>query len=128
MKVLLTLLLIGTSATLSLAQSPAGTDGIGSAPKSGGFLHPGMLHNEQDFERMRAHLTESPWKEGWERLTANPHASLRYKPRPVATVVRGRDRTHLESENYALLFNDAAAAYALALRWQISGDNQYGDK
>src|SRR3954471_13363317 len=43
-------------------------------------------------------------------------------------IVRGRDRTHVEPENYALLFNDAAAAYALALRWRISGEQPYADK
>jgi hypothetical protein len=35
----------------------------------------------------------------------------------------GRDR-----ENYHALYNDAAAAYALALRWHVSGDDRYADK
>jgi len=96
--------------------------------KPGGFLHPGLLHNDADFERMRLHLTEEPWKSGWERLIKNPHASLNYKPRPVEVVIRGRDAMHTQTENYALLFNDAAAAYACALRWRISGDDRYAEK
>ena len=36
---------------------------------------------------------------------------------------RGSDGTH--SENYGTLYNDAHAAYQLAIRWKISGDTQY---
>jgi len=125
MKTLITLLLISTWASLSLAQVAADPE---AKATSGAFVHPGMLHNEEDFKRMRTHIGEQPWKAGWERLTANKHASLRYKPRPVETVVRGRDRLHAEPENYATIFNDAAAAYALALRWRISGEEQYAAK
>lgn len=128
MKTFLTLALLCACAPLALAQTTADPAGVTPPVKSGAFRHPGMLHNEEDFARMRAHLSASPWKEGWEILTANPHASLRYKARPVATIFRGRDRLHQDKENYALLFNDAAAAYALALRWRISGEKQYGDK
>ncbi len=128
MKTLITLFFISTWASLSLAQAATGTAGAVPPAKNGAFVHPGMLHNEEDFNRMRAHISEQPWKDGWERLTANNHASLRYKPRPAANIVRGRDRTHVEPENYGVMFNDAAAAYALALRWRISGEKQYGDK
>lgn len=92
------------------------------------FIHPGLLHNDADFERMRSHLNREPWKSGWEKLIANPHAALNYKPRPAELVVRGRDALHTEPENYALLFNDVAAAYACALRWRISGDVRYAEK
>jgi hypothetical protein len=86
------------------------------------------LHNEEDFNRMRTHLDREPRKAGWAKLIANSHASLNYKPRPVAIIVRGRDRLHTETENYPLLFNDIAAAYACALRWRISGDDRYAEK
>ncbi|MGB8353061.1 MAG: alginate lyase family protein [Chthoniobacteraceae bacterium] len=96
--------------------------------KAGAFVHPGLLHNEEDFKRMRTHIGREPWKSGWEKLTANHHASLDYKPRPVENVVRGRDRLATAPENYGLLFNDIAAAYACALRWRISGDRRYAEK
>jgi hypothetical protein len=105
------------------ADEPAGSD---SSPKS--FIHPGLLHTTADFDRMRKHVTagDQPWKSGWEKLIANPHASPEYKPRPEEVVYRGFDKIH--PENYNRLFNDIAAAYACALRWQISGDDAYADK
>jgi len=108
----------------------ATTDAMTNLPPAhaGAFVHPGLLHNAADFQRMRTHLDQEPWKGGWERLIANRHASLDYKPRPVVNVVRGRDRLATETENYSLLFNDIATAYACALRWQISGDRRYAEK
>ncbi len=96
--------------------------------KRGPFIHPGMLHSEEDLHRMRTHISLQPWKDGWGRLAANKHASLSYQPHPVEIVVRGRDAAHVKPENYATMFNDAAAAYALALHWRISGEKQYADK
>ncbi|MBD7923209.1 alginate lyase family protein [Xanthomonas bonasiae] len=92
------------------------------------FAHPGLLHSAQDLARIREKLTLSaaPWQAGWERLIANPHASLDWKPRPVEIVYRGYDGQH--PENYTLLYRDAAAAYALALRWKLGGDSRYADK
>jgi hypothetical protein len=93
-----------------------------------GFLHPGLLHSTEDFDRMTAQVAAGaqPWKSGWDKLVANAHASLNWTPNPAAVVYRGADGVH--PENYAQLFNDAAAAYALALRWKISGDAAYADK
>ena len=96
--------------------------------KRGAFVHPGLLLNEEDFKRIRIHLDCEPWKSGWERLLKNSHAQLGYQPRPVEVIVRGRDRLHTERENYPLLYNDIAAAYACALRWRISGDDRYAEK
>lgn len=93
--------------------------------RANAFVHPGALHTDADFARMRAAVAASrrPWVDGWTMLIRNRHASLGWQPRPVAVIYRGRDRVH--PENYALLYNDAAAAYALALRWKISGDEAY---
>lgn len=95
---------------------------------SNAFIHPGALHSEADFARMKARTAEKaqPWTDDWDVLTSNPHASLNWTPRPVVMLYRGADGTH--PENYSTLFNDAAAAYALALRWKISGDDAYADK
>ncbi|PYE74832.1 alginate lyase [Xylophilus ampelinus] len=72
-------------------------------------------------------LGEEPWIAGWNVLVANPHSSVKWTPRPVEMVYRGEDGAGHE-ENYSNLFNDAAAAYALALRWKVSGDDAYADK
>lgn len=93
------------------------------------FDHPGALHSQSDLLRMKknvAHL-EKPWIDSWNLLIANPHSSLTWNPRPVEIVYRGKDGEG-HGENYASLFNDAAAAYALALRWSISGDDRYADR
>jgi hypothetical protein len=98
--------------------------------RTGAFVHPGLLHNEEDFKRMRIMVRskKEPWNSGWEKLVANRHASLNYEPGPLAVVVRGKDRAHTEPENYARLFNDIAAAYACALRWRVSGEAGYAKK
>jgi hypothetical protein len=68
----------------------------------------------------------SPWVEGWDVLTANAHASLSWQAHPVSVVYRGDDGVH--GQNYALLYNDMAAAYAHALSWQVSGDTAHADQ
>ena len=100
------------------------------ATGTGPFVHPGLLHNDEDFRRMKSEVDagEEPWKSAWEKLILNKHASLKWEPNPVAVVIRGKGRDQTEPENYAKLFNDTAAAYTLALRWRISGDDAYGQK
>lgn len=90
-----------------------------------GFVHPGLLHTEADFARMRAKVNakESPWFEGWEKLTSSRNARLNWNSRPTETVVRGGN-----GQNFPVLFNDIHAAYQLALRWKISGEEDYAKK
>ncbi|CAB3807913.1 alginate lyase family protein [Paraburkholderia caffeinilytica] len=92
------------------------------------FVHPGLLHTQHDFDRMRIKVAhgDQPWTAGWQRLVANRHSSLDWRPNPRGVVYRGADGHH--AENYPDLFNDAAAAYALALRWKISGNDAYAAK
>ena len=115
--------------TASREPTPEGTGDLAAdlqSAKTGVFIHPGLLHGEDDFQRMRNRKDREPWKSGWERLTANRHSSFDYTPRPLDVVVRGGDAG--KPQNYALLFNDVAAAYACALRWRISGDRRYAEK
>lgn len=89
------------------------------------FVHPGLLHTEADFTRMRAKVNANaqPWKGSWDLLVANSHSQLGYVARPTDTVVRGGT-----GQNYPQLYNDIAAAYQCALRWKISGDVAYANK
>ena len=89
------------------------------------FVHPGLLHTEADFERMRAKISagEEPWLSGWKKLEESRHAQLGWNPRPLETVLRGG-----EGQNFPILFNDIHAAYQLALRWKVSEDTRYADK
>jgi len=92
------------------------------------FVHPGMLHTQADFDRMSAKVArhEDPWWHGWKKLTDNNHSSPHWIARPQEFITRGGDSTHLQ--NYPLLYNDIAAAYALALRWKVSGDEHCARK
>ena len=82
------------------------------------FVHPGGLHTQADFDRMRAKVAagEHPWIDGWIVLLHDRRAQSDYRPAPqqhMASRQRGQD--------------DATAAYLNALRWQISGDQANAD-
>jgi hypothetical protein len=106
----------------------AGTTTSNTAASTQTFTHPGLLHTEADFGRMRAKVAAkaSPWIDGWNVLVANSHTSLSRNPNPQAAIYRGNDGVH--AENYGILYNDIAAAYGCALRWKVSGDTAYADK
>ncbi|WP_211370744.1 AbfB domain-containing protein [Nonomuraea turkmeniaca] len=86
--------------------------------------HPGMLHTQADFDRMRAQVNAGaqPWKAGWDRLVANGRSKSTWKPRPLETVIRGGT-----GQNNVQASIDIAAAYQNALRWKISGEKAHGD-
>ena len=88
-------------------------------------IHPGMLHTEADFLRMKTQVNANaqPWKAGWDRLLANSHAQSTWTARPIATVIRGGT-----GDNVGQFYNDVHAAYQNALRWKLSGSTAHGDK
>lgn len=90
-----------------------------------GAVHPGMLHTEADFTRMREKVNASaqPWKGSWDLLVASRNSQSNWGQRPVATINRGTS-----PDNSALLYNDAAAAYQNALRWKVTGDTAHANK
>lgn len=91
------------------------------------FVHPGLLHTAADFERIIRYVDSKvePMYTNWIVLTNNSHSQSTYTPSPQSVIYRGDDGTH--GQNYNLLYNDAAAAYQLALRWKIEGAAEYGD-
>ncbi|MGJ3701245.1 LamG-like jellyroll fold domain-containing protein [Variovorax sp. AFSI2.2] len=95
-----------------------------SVPRT--FAHPGLLHTESDFQRMRDKLAvrAQPWTDGWNALLRSGRAQLSASaaPNPVATVIRGGD-----GENFRMLVEDLRRAYQFALRWKVSGDTAYAD-
>lgn len=93
--------------------------------------HVGGLHTAADFARIKTKLNENaqPWLSGYDKLLANSHAQLSYTPNPPEKLVRGGGSAEEpDPDNYSRAFNDVAAAYQLALRWKISGDNTYAQK
>lgn len=119
---------LGACGSPGSADEPGSGDGGGGGGGGGGgvrsFTHPGLLHTEADFARMRAKVDAGaePWLSGWNELIYSGHASLGMTPNPLAVVVRGG-----EGQNFGTMIKDMARAYQLALRWKVSGDDAYGD-
>ncbi|MFD5131742.1 alginate lyase family protein [Streptomyces olindensis] len=110
----------GLTAALALGATATTAD---AAPAT--FTHPGMLHNWGDINRAKVRVAagDDPWLSGWNRLTANSHSQSTWTARPQSVVYRGSGYP----ENYTLLYNDIAAAYQNALRWQVAGTAANGD-
>ncbi len=86
------------------------------------FVHPGLLHTEADFDRMRTkvNLGAEPWLSGWNALTSHGYSQLGASPRPLAEVTR--------PGNVAQMYIDIYRVYQCALRWKVSGDTRYADQ
>ncbi|KAH6988937.1 chondroitin AC/alginate lyase [Ilyonectria sp. MPI-CAGE-AT-0026] len=112
------------STSVSSSAAPTSTAPV-LAPAS--FSHPGLLHADKDFARIRSKLAagEEPWTTAWNKLLESSYASSSYVPNPVAIVYRGYDGIH--AENYDQLYRDVAAAYVLAIRWAITQEREFGD-
>jgi len=88
-----------------------------------GFRHPGGLHTDADFARIRQQLAE-----GNEKVTAAynvlknaAYAQSSAATYPVETIVRGGG----VGENYMNAARGAAIAYQNALRWKIDGSEAH---
>lgn len=113
-------------ASTSSAAGPSTLQIFGDASVTGRtFVHPGLLHTEADFDRMRAKVLagEQPWLSGWNALLNTGRSHLGNTPRPLETVIRGGD-----DQNFSQLYIDVARTYQLAVRWKVSGDTAYADK
>jgi hypothetical protein len=118
------LLLKATAAWPLAGIASAAMAGPASSQAPAAFTHPGLLHTESDFLRMKSAVAagSEPWLSGWQALTSSGHAYLGPSPRPSATVIRGG-----EGQNYYAMTDDMRRAYQYALRWRVSGDTAYAD-
>lgn len=92
--------------------------------------HVGALHTPEDFSRVKAKLDagDESITAGWNMLINNSHAQLTRTASPVVKLVRGGgSREEPDPDNYGNAMRDVAAAYQLALRWKISGDDAYAE-
>jgi fibronectin type 3 domain-containing protein len=90
------------------------------------FVHPGCLSTQADLDRMAAKVAANaqPWKAGYDLLVQAPYGQLGHTPSPQATVyVSGS-----QPDNYINLARDAGAAYQVALRYHVSGDEAFAAK
>ncbi|MES2925104.1 MAG: LamG-like jellyroll fold domain-containing protein [Verrucomicrobiota bacterium] len=112
------------SASFAIRLLLAGLMILAFAPRASAqtFVHPGLLHTEADFNRMKAKvdLGAQPWLSGWQALTSHGYSQLGAAPRPLATVIR--------PGNVAQMYIDIYRTYQCALRWKVSGDTNYADQ
>ncbi len=89
------------------------------------FVHPGGLHTQADFDRMKAKVAAnaSPWVDSYNQMTNIWLANLNMPWAPVTQIVRGAS-----PNNYARSQKDALAIYYHALRWRITGDSNYAEE
>lgn len=83
-----------------------------------GFIHPGGLHTQADFDRVKAQLAakNTTVTKAWNKLKAAEYAQSSVQTSPVETIVRGGS-----GENYINAARGATMAYQNALRWKIGG-------
>jgi fibronectin type 3 domain-containing protein len=105
------MLIVLATSTLAVAQS---------------FVHPGCLSTQADLNRMAAKVAANaqPWKAGYDRLVAAPYGQLGHTPSPQVTLYASGS----QPDNYINLARDVAAAYQCALRYHVTGDEQYAAK
>ncbi len=93
--------------------------------------HNGILATTTDFTRIKAMVAAGtePWNSAWAKLIANSHAQSSYTPSPTVLLIRGGNTPEqAQPDNYPNAMNDVAAAYQLAIRWQVTGDTQFADR
>ena len=87
------------------------------------FVHPGLLHTSEDFERIRGFVKaeQEPFVLDWVKLSTQ--ADPDYVPNPQPTIWRGAQTEG--PNNVADLFTDIGTAYVLAVRWKVGGEDEY---
>lgn len=83
-----------------------------------GFIHPGGLHTQMDFDRVKAQIAarNQTVLKAWNKLKAAEYAQASVQTYPTETIVRGGS-----GENYINAARGATMAYQNALRWKIGG-------
>lgn len=94
-------------------------------PLISAFVHPGLMVNDADISRIKSKLAAQldPWQSSWIKLTGLVYSQYTYTNNAVPGVYRGT--ANGVTANADLLWHDAAAAFALGLRWKIEGDERY---
>ena len=84
-----------------------------------GFVHPGGLHTQADFDRVKAQIAAGnvKVKQAYQKLTSAAYSQSGVQTYPVETIVRGGG----SGENYINAARGATMAYQNALRWKIGG-------
>jgi fibronectin type 3 domain-containing protein len=81
------------------------------------FTHPGSLHTQADFDRIKTQIAAGahPWIDAWNTLIQNPRAQNTNVAHPQPDFGTNRQQAAI----------DAEIAYYNTVRWYISGDTTY---
>ncbi|HVM61327.1 MAG TPA: choice-of-anchor tandem repeat GloVer-containing protein [Verrucomicrobiae bacterium] len=98
-----------------------------SRPVRADFIHPGIYHSQADLDRMKSMVASNtqPWASGYYVFSTNEFSQSSYGgsgPFGFATAGRNPD------VNRTALDQNSVAAYDLALRWYITGNQAYANK
>lgn len=90
-----------------------------------GFIHPGGLHTQADFDRVKQLLADKNEKvvAAYNVLKSAAYSQSNVQTSPVETIVRGGG----SGENYINAARGATMAYQNALRWKIDGTKANAD-
>ena len=85
-----------------------------------GFIHPGGLYVQEDFDRVKKKIEEGDEKilEAYQKLLTAQYAQPNAKTYPVETIVRGGG----VGENYINAARGASIAFQNGLRWKLEGN------
>ena len=115
----------------ALGGSGGGTDeggaGGGDAePGNGAFVHPGLLHTQQDLERLKSQVAAQaqPYLAGYEVFRAHNQSASSYAVRGGGCTELGRNPNVCSGQAET----DSNAAYQNALMWAITGERAYAEK
>jgi hypothetical protein len=108
------------------ASGMAGSAGRGGS-SPGAFVHPGLLLQRADLERLRERVSEGvePYLAGWNRLRNEARSSIDYTPTPFAVVTRNSGGT---GEGNTELRDDATRAFFHAVQWFVAEDEAHAEK
>ena len=86
-----------------------------------GFIHPGGLHTQEDFDRVKAQIAggNTKVKQAYQVLKNASYAQPTVTTSPTETIVRGGS-----GENYMNAARATTMAYQNALRWKLEGNKQ----
>lgn len=105
-------------------------DDIVEYPLSYTFSHPCALVSKKEIDRVKEHVAagdvDDPVYASWLQLCESEFCRADYKPTPLETIIRN-GAANAGSNNFLTAAKDAAAAFQLALRWNISGEEIYAE-
>ncbi|WP_460341321.1 alginate lyase family protein [Actinoallomurus acanthiterrae] len=120
---------LGAASSLALATAtplfPRADERVTGTPFA--FAHPGILHRQDDLDRMKAAVAarRDPVYSGYLALAAHPRSSAGYTVQNTGQITSwGRGPANHMSEAVA----DSAAAYQNALMWCVTGERAHADK